>query len=94
MARFPQDTFDRITALLEEWSQKRWCKRKELESLMAHLQVTCMVILQGRSFLCRMMNLLCAFRPYDHLICLNQEFFLDLARKQEVFQSWNGCGFL
>ena len=53
-----------------------------------------MVILQGRSFLCQMMNLLCAFRPYDHLICLNQEFFLDLARKQEVFQSWNGCSFL
>ena len=43
-----------------------------------------------------MINLLCAFRPYDHLICLNQDFFLDLARTQlqEVFQSWNGCSFL
>ena len=42
----------------------------------------------------RMINLLCAFHPYDHLIRLIQEFFLDLARKQEVFQSWNGCSFL
>ena len=41
-----------------------------------------------------MINLLCAFHPYDHLIRLIQEFFLDLARKQEVFQSWNGCSFL
>ena len=93
-ARLPQDKRDKITALLEEWSQKRWCKRKELKSLIAHLQLACMVILQGRSFLCQMMNLLCAFCSYDHLICLNQEFFLDLARKQEVFQSWNGCSFL
>ena len=31
--RLPQDKFDGITALLEEWSQKRWCKGKELESL-------------------------------------------------------------
>ena len=29
--RLPQNKFDRITALLEEWSQKHWCKRKELE---------------------------------------------------------------
>ena len=93
-ARLAQDKCDRITALLEKWSQKRWLKRKELKSLIAHLQLACMVILQGRSFLCQMMNLLCAFRPYDHLICLNQAFFHDLARKQEVFQSWNGCSFL
>ena len=35
--RLPQDKFDRITALLEEWSQKHWCKRKELDSLISHL---------------------------------------------------------
>ena len=91
-ACLPQDKFDRITALLEEWS--RWCKRKEPESLIGHLQLACMVVLQGRSFMRRMINLLCAFHPYDHLIRLIQEFFLDLARKQAVFQSWNGCSFL
>ena len=50
-ARLPQDKFDRITALLEEWSQKHWCKRKELESLIGHLQHACKVVLQGCSFL-------------------------------------------
>ena len=93
-ARLPQDKFDRITALLEEWSPKRWCKRKEPESLIGHLRLACMVVLQGHSFMRRMINLLYAFHPYDHLIRLIQEFFLDLARKQEVFQSWNGCSFL
>ena len=57
-ACLPQDKFDRITALLEEWSQKRWCKRKEPESLIGHLQLACMVVLQGRSFMGRMINLL------------------------------------
>ena len=93
-ACLPQDKFDRITALFKGWSQKRWCKRKEPESLIGHLQLACMVVLQGRSFMRRMINLLCAFHPYDHLIYPNQQFVLDLARKQEVFQSWNGCSFL
>ena len=78
-ARLPQDKFDRITALLEDWSQKRWCKRKGLESLVGHLQHACQDVLQGRSFLRRMINLLCAFRRDYHPIRLNQEFFLDLA---------------
>ena len=93
-ACLPQDKFDRITALLEEWSQKRWCKCKEPESLIGHLQLAYMVVLQDCSFMRRMINLLCAFHHYDHLIRLIQEFFLDLARKQEVFQSCNGCSFL
>ena len=94
LARLPQDKFDRITALLKDWSQKRWCKRKELESLIGHLQHACKVVPQGRSFLRRMINLLCAFRRDDHPIRLNQEFVYDLAWWQEFFQSWNSCSFL
>ena len=30
--------FDRITALLEVWLHKRFCKRKDLKSLIGHLQ--------------------------------------------------------
>ena len=64
-AHLPQDKLDRITALLEVWSQKRWCRRNDLESLIAHLQHACKVVPQGRSFLSRMMNLLCAFRRHE-----------------------------
>ena len=91
-ARLPQDKLDRITALLEDW--KHWCRRKDLESLIGHLQHACKVVPQGRSFLRRMINLLCAFRRNDHPIRLNQEFFLDLAWWRELFQSWDGCSFL
>ena len=43
-ARLPQNKVDRIT-FVEDWSQKRWWKRKELESLIGHLQHACKVIL-------------------------------------------------
>ena len=49
---------------------------------------------KGRSFLCRIINLLRAFRRDEHPIHLNQEFFLDLAWWQYFFQSWNGYSFL
>ena len=43
-ARLPQNKVDRIT-FVEDWSQKRWCKRKELESLIGHLQHACKIVL-------------------------------------------------
>ena len=93
-ACLPQDKFDRTTALLKDWSQKRWCKCKELESPIGHLQHACKVVPQGHSFLRRIINLLCAFQRDDHPVHLNLEFFLDLAWWQMFFQSWNGCSFL
>ena len=43
-ARLPQNKFDRIT-FVEDWSLKRWCKCKELESLIGYLQHACKVVL-------------------------------------------------
>ena len=93
-ARLPKDKFDLIASLLAFWSNKRHCTRKELESLIGHLQHACKVIPQGRTFLRRMINLLTAFRREDHPIRLNREFHLDLAWWLEFFTSWNGKSFL
>ena len=92
-ARLPTDKRDRIKALLDEWSLKRFCKRRELESLIGHLHHACKVAPQGRTFLRRMINLLCAFRRDDHPIRLNQEFQRDLTWWQELFQTWDGLSF-
>ena len=77
-ARLPTEKRDWIVALLEEWSTKRFCKRRELESLIGHLYHACKVAPQGRTFLRRMTDLLCAFRLDNHPIRLNQEFRRDL----------------
>ena len=57
-AHLPQNKFDEITALLEEYLQRRWCKHKELESLMGHLSYSCKDVLQGCCILRQMINLL------------------------------------
>ena len=94
LARLPKDKFDCIAALLESWSLKRYCTRKELESLIGNLQHACKVIPQSRTFLRRMINLLSAFRRDDHPIRLNCDFQLDLSWWREFFHSWDGFSFL
>ena len=75
----------RIISLLEAWSSKQVCKWKELESPIGQLHHACKIAPQGRTFLRRMIDLLCAFRRDDHPMRLNQEFRLDLAWWQELF---------
>ena len=68
--------------------------RKQLESPIGNLQHTCTIILPGRTFLRRMINLLSAFQRDDHPTGLNQELRLDLSRWREFFHSWYGLSFL
>ena len=67
-ARLPAEKRERIIALLGTWSGKRFCRRRELESLIGHLHHACKIAPQGRTFLRRMINLLCTFRRDDHPI--------------------------
>lgn len=92
-ARLPKEKFDRISSLIDEWSCKRHCKRKNLESLIGNLQHACKVVPQGRTFLRRMINLLSAFRKDDHPIRLNKDFHLDLTWWRDFFRSWDGRSF-
>ena len=92
-ARLPTDKRDRIVSLLDEWSAKRFCKRCELESLIDHLHHACKVAPQDRTFLRRMIDLLCAFRRDDHPIRLNLEFRQDLTWWWELSQTWDGLSF-
>lgn len=92
--RFPWDKFERITALLESWSTKQHCTRKELESLIGTPHHACKVIPQGYTFIRCMINLLLAFRWDNNSIRLNQEIHLDLSWWHEFFISWDGLSFL
>ena len=63
-------------------------------SLIGQLHRVCKIAPQGRTFLRRMINLLCTLRHEDHPIRLNQAFHLDLTWCRELFQSWDGLSFL
>ena len=66
---------------------------RELESLIGHRHYACKIAPQGRTFLRRMINLLCTFRRDDHPIRLNQEFHLDLTWWLDRFHRWDGLSF-
>ena len=89
-ARLPEDKFSAIWQLLIQWRQKKWCKKRELQSLIGHLHHACKVVWPGRTFLRRMIDLLCCFRKHDHPIRLNAEFAKDLDWRFQFFARWNG----
>ena len=47
----------------------------------------------GRTFIKRLINLLCCFCNKDHPNCVNQEFSLDLQGWQQFLSSWHGVTF-
>ena len=92
-ACLPTEKRDTVVTLLHEWPAKRFCRRREVESLISHLCLACKFSPQGRKFLHWMINLLCALRREDHPIRLNQKFHRDLTWWCELFQTWDGLCF-
>ena len=73
-AHLPAEKLANLQELIQSWRSRRWCTRRQLESLIGHLHHTAKVVWPGRTFLWRMIDLLCRFRSRDHLIRLNSEF--------------------
>ena len=93
-ARLPVDKLARLKQELAVWQEKKSCTRKELEHLIGVLQFACRVVTQGRTFVRRMINLLCiTSKPYHH-IRLNKEIRSDLLWWKTFVDSWNGISFL
>ena len=93
LARLPPDKIDRIQRLLQQWSRKKTCTRRDLESLIGSLHHACRVVVPGRTFLRRMIDLLCCFRHRNHPIRLNVDFHRDLQWWLSFFKEWNGVSF-
>ena len=69
--RLPQDKLSRMREALAKWECRSSCKKRELESLVGTLQHACRVVRPGRSFLRRMIDLLCIPKRAYHYIRLN-----------------------
>ena len=93
VARLPSDKLCALKELLRSWLPRKWCNRHELESLIGHLHHAAKVVWPGRTFLRRMIDLLCCFRKKDHPIRLNREFHLDLAWWHHFLDQWHGVSF-
>lgn len=51
----PQEKLERLKGLLREWKTKKCCTRRELESLIGHLQHVAKVVRPGRRFITGML---------------------------------------
>ena len=67
-ARLPKDKLDRARALLLNLRNKRRVKLKELQSLLGFLNFACKVVVPGRPFLRRLINLTIGItKPHYHI---------------------------
>ena len=93
IARLPSEKLSALQDLISSWLPRKSCNRRDLESLIGHLHHAAKVVWPGRTFLRRMIDLLCCFRKKDHPIRLNREFHLDLLWWHQFLSQWHGVSF-
>ena len=92
--RLPSEKLSHIKVLLTNWSSKKKCTKRELQSLIGQLQHASTVIKPGRTFLRRMYDLLGLVKQPHHHIHMNTEFRSDLAWWSLFLDSWNGSAMM
>ena len=92
-ARLPEDKLVRISQLLHSFSARRSARLVDLQSLIGTLQFACKVVVPGRTFLQRMINLNRGVPSRFHHIRLNKQFQRDITMWKVFLTQWNGRAF-
>lgn len=91
--RLPSDKSFELQAIISDWVKKKFCTRKQLESLLGKLSHACGVVVHGRTFLQRLINLLRTSKPRQKFIRLPKQACLDLHWWNYFLPTWNGISF-
>ena len=92
--RLPQEKLTRLNQMIREWSQRKLCTKRQLLSLIGHLQHACKVVRPGRTFLRRMIELASVAKELHHHIRLTASFRSDLQWWATFLSRWNGVGMM
>ena len=76
--RLPAEKLAHLQSVLRQWTEKKSCTRRDLETLLGHLSHAATVVKQGRTFLRQLFPLLSLDRASHHLIRLNAGARADL----------------
>ena len=76
--RLSSQTVIKLHTLIQSWLQRCSCTKSELESLIGSLSHACKVVRSGKTFLCRLFELLAVARKPHHHIRLNTSVGSDL----------------
>ena len=92
--RLPTEKLIRLKAVLEGWSNKKSCTKRELLSLIGQLQHACKVVRPGRTFLRQMIDLSAVAKQLHHHIRLTAAFCSDLQWWLTFITKWNGVSMM
>ena len=89
-----RDKLARILSPVLTWRGRRTATKRELQSLIGHLSHAGLVVLPGRAFLCRMIDLMKVAKLPSHHVRLTSDFKSDLQWWVSFFPGWNGRSIL
>ena len=85
----PEDKVRELQGLLEGWTWRQSCRKRELLSLIGKLAHACQIVWVGRLFLRRVIVLSTKAKQLDHWIHFNGEFRTDLGWWLVFLPIWN-----
>ena len=92
--RLPADKLQRLLTSVNTWLTRKFCTRRDLESLIGTLQHACKVIKPGQSFLRKAIALLSVTEHCHYHIRLHTDFRSDMMRWKVFASHWNGTAVL
>ena len=91
-ARLPREKVLRIQNIIQSYTSRKSCTKRELLSLLGHLNFACRVILPGRSFISHLIKLSTTVDKLHHHVQI-KNCRSDLAMWSKFLLNWNGVSF-
>lgn len=88
--RLPVEKTERIASLLHSFSNRNSCTKRELLSLLGHLNYACRVIYPGRAFVSYLISLSASVKKLHHHVKLTAECKSDMRMWSMFLSQWNG----
>ena len=92
--RLSTEKLVRLQRMIGSWSRKKACTKRELLSLIGHLNHACKVVKPGRPFLRRLIELSTKAKKMHHHLRLNRVTRSDLSWWKFFLDNWNGRGLM
>ena len=89
-ARLPADKLTRITEIIDTYMGRKSITKRELLSLLGHLNFACKVIIPGRSFVSHMIDLSTKVTKMTDYIHLSEMVCKELKMWKLFLSQWNG----
>ena len=87
--RLPADKLAQLGSMIQQWRARKYCSKRELLSLIGHLQHACRVVKPDHVFLQCMIDLASVAKELHQFVRLNKGFRSDLESWALFLHVWN-----